>query len=252
MATTDNGYSAPPAEGIRSIGVDGAFAAPGVKNWAPVYACFLYLMQEFDSRVEWLRPGWCWGYAYRENRNSPNSLSRHSGAIAVDLNAPLHPNGVPTSRVFTPAQVSAINRILDEIKCDCHGNRIFRWGGDYTGTPDAMHFEINQPPACVMSAAGNLNKEGFTMDTETKTELRELMTELLNPVKEAGVRQTTRIMDYERRNAKSNLLQVKLLRRLLANDKELDNETSKQLDDMQSQNEEILRRLDEQETQPDH
>lgn len=212
MGTTDNGYSAPPSQGIRACGYDGAFAVPGVKNWEPVYIVFAYLMEQFDTRVEWLRPGWCWGYAYRANANSPNSLSRHSGAIAVDLNAPLHPNGVPTDRVFTQAQQVTINRILDEIKCTCHGTRVLRWGGDYNGTPDAMHFEINVPQDCVTSASMKLEKgPDMAMDKEDRVWLKATIKEALQPVKEASVRQTKRIMDMERKGAQADIVHAKLL-----------------------------------------
>ncbi len=213
MGTTDNGYSAPPLEGIRACGFDGAFAVPGVKNWEPVYAIFSYLMEQFDTRVEYLRPGWCWGYAYRANANDPNSLSRHSGAIAVDLNAPLHPNGVPTDNVFTQDQQVTINRILDEIRCDCHGYRVLRWGGDYTSTPDAMHFEINLPQPCVISAAQKL-KEGpnMAMDQEDREWFLTAIKEALQPVKEASVRQTKRIMYMEGLSAETDIRHAKLLK----------------------------------------
>jgi len=255
MGSTDNGYSAPPVEGIRQCGWDGAYAVPGVKDWDPVWKCFQYLMREFDTRVEWLRPGWCWGFAYRANANNPNALSRHSGAIAVDLNAPLHPNGVPTSQVFTSAQRATINRILDEVRCPCHGNRVFRWGGDYTGTPDAMHFEINVPPLCVTNASRNLDKEEFTMDAETKKEMRELLVDLLNPMKQASVEQTQRIMTMERQSAERDLKQARLLR-AVAKSLGVENpnrqDVEKEADDLESKAKESIKRLDEMEAQPDH
>lgn len=231
MGTTDNGYSAPPAEGIRDCGYDGAFAVPGVKNWEPVYTVFAYLMEQFDTRVEWLRPGWNWGYAYRANANSPNSLSRHSGAIAVDLNAPLHPNGVPTDNVFTQAQQITINRILDEIKCECHGYRVLRWGGDYTGTPDAMHFEINLTQQCVISAANKL-KEGpdMAMDQEDRTWFKTAITEAVQPVKEATVRQTQRVMEMERQGAEADIRHAKLLK-AIAKELGVENPNRQNVDD---------------------
>lgn len=229
MGTTDNGYSAPPAEGIRDCGFDGAFAVPGVKDWEPVHHIFSYLMEQFDTRVEWLRPGWCWGYAYRANANSPNSLSRHSGAIAVDLNAPLHPNGVPTDNVFSAAQQITINRILDEIKCDCHGYRALRWGGDYTGTPDAMHFEINVSQQCVISAANNI-KEDPDMDQEDRAWLKTTIREAVQPVKEATVRQTQRVMEMERKGAEADVRHAKLLK-AIARELGVENPNRKNVED---------------------
>lgn len=220
MGTTDNHYSAPPAEGIRDCGWDGAFAVPGVKNWDPVYEVFQYLMREFDTRVEWLRPGWCWGYAFRPNANNPNMLSRHSGAIAVDLNAPLHPNGVPTSNTFTPGQRATVNDILDEIRCTCHNTRVLRWGGDYTGTPDAMHFEINVPSRCVTSAVEQLKEKENNMNDQDLAQIKKLFREQLQPVKEASVKQTQRIMGMAKDAAKADLRQTQMLRLLVADMKE--------------------------------
>lgn len=214
MGTTDNGYSAPPREGTRPCGWDGAFAVPGVKDWDPVWECFQYLMREFDTRVEWLRPGWCWGYAYRANANNPNSLSRHSGAIAVDLNAPLHPNGVSTYKTFTPAQQRTIYGIMDEVRCPCHNNRVFRWGGDYTSTPDAMHFEINVPSSCVTRADQQLREKENNMNEQDLNQIKRLFREQLQPVKESSIRQTQRIMKMEKTAAKADLRQTKILRAL--------------------------------------
>lgn len=256
MGRTDNGYSAPPAEGIRPCGFDGAFAVPGVKDWAPVYEVFAYLMEQFDTRVEWLRPGWNWGYAYRANANDPYSLSRHSGAIAVDLNAPLHPNGVPTDNVFTQAQQVTINRILDEIKCECHGNRILRWGGDYTGTPDAMHFEINQPAACVISAAKKL-KEGpdMAMDQADRKWFLTAIKEAVQPIKEATVRQTERIMDAERKSAEADIRHAKLLK-AIAKDLGVENPNRKNVEaaatELEAKANARLEKVVEAQNAPDH
>jgi len=251
MSTTDNGYSAPPHEGIRECGWDGAFAVPGVKDWGPVWECFQYLMREFDTRVEWLRPGWCWGYAFRPNANNPNALSRHSGAIAVDLNAPLHPNGVPTRNVFTSAQITTVNKILDEVKCSCHGWRVFRWGGDYTITPDAMHFEIDVAPTCVVSAAQSLKED--KMEEQDFDRIKALFREALQPVKEANVRQTQRIMEMERESAKADLRQAKMIK-LLVKDMKAENaaELEAEADALEEQGNRRLQLVVEMETQPEH
>lgn len=215
MGRTDNGYSAPPTDGIRAVGWDGAFAVPGVKDNNAVWFCFQYLMEQFDTRVEWLRPGWCWGYSFRANANNPNALSRHSGAIAVDLNAPLHPNGVATNATFSSAQRTTVNKILDEVRCTCHEDRVFRWGGDYTGTPDAMHFEINVPLVCVRRAALALKERMDKMDEQDLKQFKDAMRELLQPVKEASVRQTQKIMKMERQGAEADIRQSKMLRALV-------------------------------------
>jgi hypothetical protein len=57
-----------------------------------------------------------------------------AGGRAIDLNAPAYPLGAEDT--FTRTQVAAIRRILDF----CDGT--VRWGGDYRGRKDEMHFEI--------------------------------------------------------------------------------------------------------------
>jgi hypothetical protein len=130
--------------------VNGTAFVPGIVDNDDVAYVLGYVMQQVADRVEATHPGWCWGFAYRENVNSPNSLSRHSGGIAVDFNAPAHPNGVPASANFTAAEIAEIHQILGEVESSV------RWGGDYNGTPDAMHFEIDVTPAELPAVAARL------------------------------------------------------------------------------------------------
>lgn len=86
-----------------------------------------------------------WGYAKRNVRGSSKTISNHASATAVDINATRHPLG--KRGTFTPAQVEEIHKILAE-----NGN-VVRWGGDYTGRADEMHFEINASPEEVARVA---------------------------------------------------------------------------------------------------
>jgi hypothetical protein len=74
-----------------------------------------------------------WGYAERNVRGS-EAVSNHASGTAVDINATRHALGARDT--FTPAQVAEIHRILAEV------DGVVRWGGDYTGRRDEMHFEI--------------------------------------------------------------------------------------------------------------
>lgn len=142
MATSDNGWPASKSLPLRPLVVAGESFAPGILDDDDVYAVLHYVAEQMHLRVEPIvREDWHqaddWGANYRPNANDPNSLSRHSAAIAIDYNATRHPNGVPTRETFTPAQIREIRKILAEV------DNTVRWGGDYRGTPDAMHFEIN-------------------------------------------------------------------------------------------------------------
>ena len=76
-----------------------------------------------------------WGYAYRPVRGYSSTLSNHSSGTAMDLNATDHPLGV--DHTFTVKEIAAIHERLK-----LYAGTI-RWGGDYSGRKDAMHFEIN-------------------------------------------------------------------------------------------------------------
>lgn len=80
-----------------------------------------------------IRAGASWGYACRSIRGS-TAPSNHSWGLAVDLNAPDHPLGRRNTGM--PAFVPALFKRFG-----------FRWGGDYTGRADEMHFEYMGTPA---------------------------------------------------------------------------------------------------------
>jgi hypothetical protein len=78
-----------------------------------------------------------WGYAYRNVRGSTDRLSCHSSGTAIDLNATKHALG----KVGTfPAEKVPMIRALAKK----YG---LKWGGDYKGRIDEMHFEVEIAPA---------------------------------------------------------------------------------------------------------
>lgn len=93
---------------------------------------------EFNERVEKIDKGELddWGYAFRMVRGSEESLSNHSSASAIDLNARKHPLGKRDT--FTPEQ----KIILDEL---CAKYKL-RGGYTYKNRPDDMHFEVIVSP----------------------------------------------------------------------------------------------------------
>lgn len=142
MARSYNGWPASPNLKTRVIE-----PVPGCRlrilDNQNVDDIFTYLVQQFHKRVDDVtrpHPADDWGFNYRPNTNDPSSLSCHASGTAIDLDATEHPNGVATPRTFNPKQVAEVHEILEELE------GVVRWGGDYTNTPDAMHFEIIVTP----------------------------------------------------------------------------------------------------------
>jgi hypothetical protein len=120
-----------------------------------VRVVFDYLCSEFNRRVEGIdedqRDDWGWAKPVRIPGSS--EFSNHGSGTAVDLNATRHPWG--SRGTFTATQVSELRTILGEL------GGIVRWGGDYTGKPDEMHFEINAPYEEVRNVAAIVSRGAF-------------------------------------------------------------------------------------------
>lgn len=104
----------------------------------------IHLALWFDQKVENVEGGILddWGYAYRPVRGYTTTLSNHSSGTAMDLNATAHVLGAEDT--FSPE---------DEMRIRSRVNRFFddtiRWGGEYRGRKDEMHFEIDASlPVC--------------------------------------------------------------------------------------------------------
>jgi hypothetical protein len=148
MALSQNGWSANDRSVITTIPVPGGTLP--VREGA-VAVVFEWLARRFNDDVEPLHWPGCWGYAERPIRGSTTTLSNHASGTAVDFNAPKHPLGKVGT--YTSSQVRAIRRILT----DAHG--VIRWGGDYTGRRDEMHFEVNASAAAVAALARTLQED---------------------------------------------------------------------------------------------
>lgn len=77
-----------------------------------------------------------WAHAFRDIRGYSTNLSNHASGTAVDLNATLYPLGTMLMKRWRILKIRA--RLL------LYRGAI-RWGGDYEGRKDQMHFEINRP-----------------------------------------------------------------------------------------------------------
>ncbi|GAA3631049.1 hypothetical protein GCM10022223_56270 [Kineosporia mesophila] len=116
-----------------------------------------YLIERFDKEVETIKGKVLddWSWAPRNVRGSTSVISNHASATAWDLNATQHPLGVRGT--FTTSEIAKVHKILASIT-DGSGHKIFRWGHDYIGRIDAMHFEINASVAQVKKARAVLKK----------------------------------------------------------------------------------------------
>jgi len=71
-----------------------------------------------------------------------SGYSLHAYGIAADLNWSTNPYGKRLVTDMPPAMRDAIKAIRTR-----GGHLVFRWGGDYSGNKDAMHFEVVASPA---------------------------------------------------------------------------------------------------------
>lgn len=98
----------------------------------------------YNKHVEKLslyKAGDDYGWSYRKIRGSSTTYSNHASGTAIDLNATRHPLGTTAAHSFTKKQIAAIHARLKRY------SGVIRWGGDYTGRKDPMHFEINKSVA---------------------------------------------------------------------------------------------------------
>lgn len=153
---------------------------------AEVKELFAAFVKAFHAEVEPLDKTQCWSFACRAIRGTTSTPSNHSWGLAVDLNSAKHSWG--KRGTFTAAQVRAIRNILAR-----PAFKHFKWGGDYTGTTDEMHFEylgtpsdaaadtrllttLVKPATSTTTATANPEVGDVTKD-ELKTALREVLNE---------------------------------------------------------------------------
>jgi hypothetical protein len=117
---------------LEAFTVRGVSFPAGVRSGNPE-VILRWVARRFHDTVEPLHAGWCWGYNDKFISGS-TTYSNHASGTAIDVNAPDHPRGVRGT--FTAAQRTRIHAIL----AYCDG--VVAWGGQFSTTIDAMHFEI--------------------------------------------------------------------------------------------------------------
>ena len=103
------------------------------KGVGPVFA---ELIRWFDESIEPVKS--VGTYCHRPIRGYEGSdkVSHHASGTAIDINAKQHPLGARDT--FTPEQQRLIRSKILELG--------LTWGGDWTGRPDDMHFEVKLDP----------------------------------------------------------------------------------------------------------
>lgn len=151
MSTSQNGFPALAADSklLYTWTVPGDGTRLRLRNGSTGYL-LIDLATRFSRRVEALKEPVLddWGYAFRPIRGYETGLSNHASGTAEDLNATDHPLAV--DHTFTPKEVDEIHRLLGKY------DGCIRWGGDYSGRKDPMHFEINRDMEACEKAARRL------------------------------------------------------------------------------------------------
>lgn len=148
---SQNGWPVNPARGPRTI--PGTDVRVNVAD-GPAGDVLMHVLGEVHRRVEDISLNSeaanerdDWGYAERNVRGG-GDISNHASATAVDINATRHVLG--ERGTFTAEQTTEIRTILGEV------DNVVRWGGDYQGRADEMHFEIVGSVAEVTAVAERL------------------------------------------------------------------------------------------------
>ena len=136
MPNSQNGWPASPD--LRTWAIPGTTRKITLRDGSAGFL-LVHLLMRLHERVEAIDTGILddWGYAYRPVRGQTSGLSNHASGTAVDFNATRHPLGKVDT--FARGKDDTIHKLLGRYE-GC-----IRWGGDYSGRKDEMHFEINRP-----------------------------------------------------------------------------------------------------------
>lgn len=161
MATSasSRGWGAPCSGTIVTIVRKDGLRLPVRKDIAELVAL---LCDETERLGYDIKPGQTWGYACRKIRGSVN-WSNHAWALAVDINSSENPMGPRNGRIRRFPKVIAVWKKYG-----------FRWGGDYSGRADDMHFEFLGTPDDAKRHTWNARKELGQEDDLTEDQAKKL------------------------------------------------------------------------------
>lgn len=139
MATSQNGWEALTSDSpkLYTWDIPDTDRKLRLRNGSAGFL-LIHLAMWFDAKVEDVEGGILddWGYAYRPIRGYESGLSNHSSGTAMDLNATKHVLGAEDT--FSAEDELRIKRRVNDFF-----DGAIRWGGEYSGRKDEMHFEID-------------------------------------------------------------------------------------------------------------
>lgn len=136
MIRSQNGWPANDRSVISTRSVRGTHVRLAVRTGPAgdllleIAALYDLMIQDIDATAD------DWGYAERTIRGSATTVSNHASGTAIDLNATCWPLGSEPSVNLTARQIATVREIV------AVAGGTVRWGGDYSGRKDPMHFEI--------------------------------------------------------------------------------------------------------------
>ena len=137
-----------PTGGIVTVVIhegEGEIRLPVQKMIAPLVVALVRDLEKARNK-RFIMPG-CWGFACRPIRDT-QTASNHSWGLAIDLDAPTNPmmsaasHAAPHSLRKKFDNGKTLRSTMPDNASKIAAKWGFRWGGDYTTTPDPMHFEF--------------------------------------------------------------------------------------------------------------
>jgi hypothetical protein len=157
MANSQNGWPVATRDDMFNGEVLGVKFPNGFLK-GDVEVIFKWLIVALDTTVESIIDGSCWGWFVKVIEGG-TSISNHASGTAIDYNASKHPMGVHNT--YSAGDRERIHAILNWLE------GVVRWGGDYAGRPDDMHFEIHGTRAQVKRVADKIRSTQMATWTDT-------------------------------------------------------------------------------------
>lgn len=105
--------------------------------WKPAVSIIRHFTNYLDAVEPVKENGWDGAYAHRKIAGT-TVWSEHAAGTAFDWNASQHPQDAARYAGWDATQVRMIRWYLDETV----RGKLWRWGADFSTTPDPMHFEL--------------------------------------------------------------------------------------------------------------